>query len=71
MYEKKESVIKLFQEASRKRDFFTAPEIALRVEKSIGSIWKELRSLLKHHYIEKIAIEIDGKVLVLYKEVKE
>jgi len=38
------------------------------VDKSRSSISKELLSLLKHHYIDKIVIEVDGKALTLYKK---
>lgn len=63
-----DSVLKLFKSSTR--NCFTPYEIYLSVIKSRGSINKEINSLLKHHYIDKIVMEIDGKPLILYKKDK-
>ena len=62
------SVLKLFR--SSPRNCFTPYEIYFSVDKSRSSISKELISLLNHHYIDKIVIEVDGKALTLYKKDK-
>jgi len=62
------SVLKLFKTSTR--NCFTPYEICLLVEKSKRSIYKEIKSLLLHHYIDKIVMEIDGRPLILYKKDK-
>jgi len=71
MYDSKKSVIDLFTEKNN-RAGFTAQEIMLRVNKSQGAIYKEIKNLEKSDTIER---HKDNFGIIIYiknnSEVKE